>query len=535
MDKKAVARGTWIFVLGLILGAGVHLFGRFSDDYFLSSVLFPLLQCLYVGLVLFWAQSLYSRLLPSPLRRSLVQIALLLILLLVLGVMRHRLIPQPGLWSQFTWYGYYVPFLLIPTLFLTVAIRLQPERSGDRLLPALALLIALLLVAAVMTNDRHLLVFPPAAGDLSVTPNDHGFGPLYWALAAWMVLSALLGFLLLLRARRLRQGLRGLIVPCLELAGAGLSIWIYVQMSKLPKPYELPELFMIITIVVAETCIRSGLIPSNENYEGFYAGMRLPGLICDLSLRPVYRAAPMDAGPGILAKALEGPWYPEPDTRLCAEALPGGWVFWAEDESLLHRMRRELEKANEGLAEENQVILAENRLREEKTRMEARNRIYNQIAQELRPTQEKLAALLEKARPGTPEFRPLMAQCCLLAAYYKRRSNLILLADAGLPEENRELYLALDESCRYLSFCGVPAAVLGERSSRLPLERICGLYDRFEDLTEALLPGLRGLTVSLTESGLRLCARLEGEPPAGDWRESEGLWYLDLSGAEASV
>ena len=128
-----------------------------------------------------------------------------------------------------------------------------------------------------------------------------------------------------------------------------------------------------------------------------------------------------------------------------------------------------------------------------------------------------------------------MAQCCLLAAYYKRRSNLILLADAGLPEENRELYLALDESCRYLSFCGVPAAVLGERASRLPLERICGLYDRFEDLTEALLPGLSGLTVSLTESGLRLCARLEGEPPAGDWRESEGLWYLDLAGAEASV
>ena len=42
MDKKAVARGTWIFVLGLILGAGVHLFGRFSDDYFLSSVLFCL-------------------------------------------------------------------------------------------------------------------------------------------------------------------------------------------------------------------------------------------------------------------------------------------------------------------------------------------------------------------------------------------------------------------------------------------------------------------------------------------------------------
>ena len=177
MDKKAVVRGTWIFAVGLILGGGIHLLGRFSDDYFLSSVFFPLLQCLYVGLVLFWVQSLYSRLLPSPLRRSLVQIALLLILLLVLGVLRHRLIPQPGLWSQFTWYGYYVPFLLIPTLFLTVAIRLQPERSGDRLLPALALMIALLLGAAVMTNDRHLLVFPPAAGELSVTPNDHGTGP----------------------------------------------------------------------------------------------------------------------------------------------------------------------------------------------------------------------------------------------------------------------------------------------------------------------------------------------------------------------
>ena len=51
-------------------------------------------------------------------------------------------------------------------------------------------------------------------------------------------------------------------------------------------------------------------------------------------------------------------------------------------------------------------------------------------------------------------------------AYVKQRSNLTLLAARDGLADNRELWLALEESVRYLKYCGVNAAVIGSADTR---------------------------------------------------------------------
>ena len=99
----------------------------------------------------------------------------------------------------------------------------------------------------------------------------------------------------------------------------------------------------------------------------------------------------------------------------------------------------------------------------------------------------------------------------MLNAWCKRKSNLLLLDEHMLPKKNRELFLALQESARFLRCCGVEAAAIGEEMAEFPLSDIHDLYDSFETVIEAWLPALRRMTVSLLEDGIRLAVELKKE------------------------
>ena len=223
--------------------------------------------------------------------------------------------------------------------------------------------------------------------------------------------------------------------------------------------------------------------------------------------------------------------------------IRAGYAFWAEDESGLHRENRRLESANELLSEENGLIRAENELKEKKARLDAQNQVYDKIAAALYPRQKRIAELLEAAGPETEDFRKILGECCVLNAWCKRKSNLLLLDESALPEKNRELFLALEESARFLKCCGVEAAAVGEETSGLPLPDVHALYDTFETVIEAWLPSLRRMTVSLLEDGIRMAVDVKEPLPLPETalpveeRTSEGTVFLTVrsgKGGEAA-
>ena len=127
-----------------------------------------------------------------------------------------------------------------------------------------------------------------------------------------------------------------------------------------------------------------------------------------------------------------------------------------------------------------------------------------------------IEALLAEVDPKTPEFPRALAKCCVLNAYSKRKSNLLLLNEETLPESNRELFLSLQETARFLRCCGVEAAAIGEEYSDIPLAQVHDLYDTFETVVETYLPYLKSMTVSLMKSGIRLAMEMKSIPDMTD-------------------
>lgn len=533
-------KGTIIFICLLIIAGVCNLFTSTNNILF-STVMFSANFLIYAGLLLYWIQSVRARLLPTKVRSYVLASAVLMLMYLTLRVFKYRIAEADVIPSRYAVYAYWIPQVLIPTLFLMTCIGIRyGDRESEAHREQLLLIPACGLSLMAMTNDLHGIVYSPKVdlSEFAVKNGTYSLGIGFYIMYAWMALTALAGLILLFRETRKRP-VRIMVMLIILLALWVTQVLLRVMVFeryKIPSMYCVPEIHIFCMLGVIEICIRERLIPYNENHSGFFSQLDIPVLITDKSFATVYKSAiPITASKEQLSASVAQPIYLDDDTRLSGMAIKAGYSFWTEDETDLHRENRRLEAANELLSEENDLISVENQLRDKKARIDAQNLVYDKIARALYPKQKKIEALFENVEPNTTDFSEALAVCCVYNAYSKRKSNLILLSEESLPESNRELYLSLQESTRFLKCCGIEAAVIGEEYSEHPLSSIHDLYDTFETVIEAYLPYTTRMVASLTKDGIRLVIEAQDDPPLPttllpvERKNSDGLTYLTIS------
>ena len=505
---------------------------------YLSTLGFCLNLAIYALLLLWWNQSLQRRLLPARPRTYLICIALLMIFYLALRSAKYRFAEGNDPFLRVLWYLYYIPLIFIPTLFLMTCIFMEKQGSPRRFDERLLLLPAALLTAAVLTNDLHRLVFRfdwdwLLIGSQGTYVNQFG----YYVILGYMGLEFLCGMLLLTRVNRAERSVKTALAPFgfLLLLGALLVLERVFGYYGTPRPYNPPEIVVFCMLGILETCVRSRLIPHNENYAGFYRAMELSSMITDRRLAPVYTTAvPIPATPEQLAASLDAPVRLDSDTRLFGSRLSAGCSFYTQDESELRRLNERLSEANALLSSENELIRAENELKQKLARVESRNRIYSRVSKALFRKRAQLAALLDCCEAGDAELRASLARVSLMTAYMKRAGNLLLSEDDGRTLPREALALALEETARYLPYCGITPLVADLGKGSIPCEEAFLLYTAFEDICEALVGSATMLTVSVPGGALRVsvdcsCApEIRTEGVRVETLESEGLYFLTV-------
>ena len=531
-------RDTWLFIGFLLLGGLTNMLTRTRIS-IVDTFMFSANFMIYIGLLIYWMRSVRARLLPTLARSYIIASALLMVFYLLVRVLRFRILTEVVV-RRYVDYAYNIPMVLVPTLFLMTCIRISKgegtEEKGKEqrlLIPACGILLL------ILTNDLHQLFYRRLIplSEFHGIVGTYNYGPLFYLMYAWMAIVMLVGLAILIR-RTYRQEIRGLVwFAAVAFAWVGLSLvnrLVFTPLD-LARPFHAPEIQVFGMLGSFEVCIRNRFIPYNENYTGFFSHLGLPIRITDEALATVYETdLPISAAPEQFSAALTGPVYLDEDTRLSGMRLHPGSAFWTEDESELHREGRRLAEANEILSEENHLIAVENELKAKKAQLDAQSLVYDRIAAALYPKQKRIEALLEATPPGSDGFPAALAECCVLNAYCKRKSALMLLSEETLPRPDRELFLALQESARFLKCCGIEAAATGEEYSDLPLVSVHALYDSFETLIEAFLPFMHRMTVSLTGNGIRIAMEADRSPELPttvlpvECRENDGCFFLTL-------
>lgn len=537
MDSWKTKRSTLLF-LGALLLAGIANTLTFTGVPAFETLMTELNYLIYVGLLLFWIQSVRARLLPSRARTWMIDAALMMLLYQLVRIFKYRF-TDGAIPMRYEVYLYFLPMTMIPTFFLMTCLRIRRGNRAGRFDEALLLIPQGLLSLIAVTNDLHKLVYAPKV-DLSVFAVQSGTyarGPAFYALYAWMILSFAVGLALLLRETGRRRG------KALISLLAVVAVWFGMILINMlvtdgvygPHMFNSPEIHIFGMLGVLEVCIRYRLIPHNANYADFFAALQIPALVTDRAFRPVFRSGEaLSADEDQLRAALASPVYLTPDLRLSGRPVHGGYAFWAEDETEVHRAQERLAEANELIESENSLIQAETEQREKDAWLQSQHRIYHEIAAAVYPVQQRIERLLNQMEPDTPAFRDQLAHVSVLNAYVKRKANLLLLAAEKDILTTSDLFMALKESATYLSLAGLKTDALRPDETACPASRVIALYDAFEAIAEQLIGNASSLMVSWAGGVLTLATETAQTPDVKSLpvpvrvREEEGILYMDL-------
>ena len=530
---------TSLFVFLLIIAGILNLLTKTSSS-LVNTLMFCANFMIYIGLIVLWAYTVKDRILPTKTRTYMLASSGFMIVYLLQRVFRYRVVITSMFVYRSMAYVYYIPLVMIPSLLFATAVNLGlgNKRSG-RTVEKIIIATACVVSAIALTNDLHHLVYIPkvALSEFNMGNNTYSWGIGFYIIYAWMIFALVSGALILFSIVG-KNGKK----PIILLAGTVVT-WIVLcsihalvfERFSIVRPYFKPEIDCFSMILIFECCIRSRLIPHNENYKGFFEKLRLPILITDKDLNAVHTSnKSLNVTAEDLEKAKKEPFYPDKDIRLSSMKIRAGYAFWTENEHELHEQRNRLKEANELLSEENDLIAVENKLKEQKAHIEAQNQVYERITAAIYPKQKRVEEILNNVEPEAESFAAALGKVCVFNAYSKRKSNLLLLSEDNLPPNNRELFLALAETCRFLKCCGIDAAAVGEEYSSLPLEAVNQLYDTFETVTEIYLESAARMTVSILPDGVRIAMEASNEQILPETvlpvkcQESDGLLYFTI-------
>ena len=547
-------RSLWFYIAGFLLAGALHLADRLTVSAMLgasaensaaaglfSTVLSTLNFAIYFVMIVRWFISLRARLLPSRGRSYLSIAAAMMLLFLFDRILKYRIAESGTLFDRILWYGYYIPLAIIPTMFLLTCLETVVENRRKKAARIVVIAFCILFILVVLTNDMHLLMFRPAGKEpMTSSWQTHAVGPFWFAFYAYILLCMIGGTVLLAVKDARRDSGRRALPSVIILLFTFVMAVVFDRLVQ-NSPWVFPEAWVFCMLGIFENCIRSRLIPSNDQYDEFFENIRFPAIITDRDLCPVYRTVSGGAIPeDKLSEAMRGQVELENGKVLYCRPLSTGYVFFVSDLSALRALNDELSNVAEALEGENDLLRFENRQKEERARIDARNAVYAKASAEVYEAQKKVALYLDKAESGE-DYDRNTARALLLDAYIKRKTNFVLTAAERETFTAEELFLALDESLRFLSLCGVASGAEKEDDESFSYAEVTALYDTFEALIEALADASNSLAVTLRGGCIRMLTDAEAfalpsGTPARVLSETEnGQLYLTLTVREGGA
>lgn len=441
LKKKSWFAAGW-FILGIILIGVLNAVDPVPDPY-LTTVIYSVRTVLYFVILILWIYSLRMRILISKTRDYLTVMGGFIILFFLTQAIKYRVLDYHPTLMRYAWYSYYIPLVMICIFFLMACVSFLHTKFNEKLL----LIPAALLVLIVLTNDLHHWVFIPVAGEtFAGGKGSYIRNFVFYLIYAYYFICVIAGLVILVFAFRSRKELRRkTLYPFLFLVPwvVTTSLLFYVIVPKNHEPYKEPDIFIFGVIGVIEVCIACGLIPHNENYIGFFKASRIPAVITNKELQPVYATEkPLHENAQIMEEALEKPVYDSSSgLRTDGKPVRGGYVFWGTDESSIRKLNEELEEANRTLSVGNHLLKKENELRAIEISVKERERLDRLTSQKMRPYLDQINQLFDRADCDRQTIERVSSLNCIV----KRGANMLLCADENNMVEAKELLYAVKE------------------------------------------------------------------------------------------
>ena len=464
-----------------------------------------------ISLVVLWGVSLIHRMVRKDLLAYFLTVAVLILFFLVVRMMKYELTKGLDKILRYFWYTYYVPQMFIPPTILLAALSLE-NKKGKPLAKAWYLLYlpAIILIILIFTNEIHGWAFAlNFDGDFS-----YKHRIVFYIALAWEIVVTFTSLIVLILKCRVSACKKKTWIPVTTfIVCTAISTICFLNDT---AAFKIPELICFSGIVVIESCITIGLIPTNEDYENYFFHSAYAAVITDEKFNVVYYSKnSIITEKKLFQLATESPIMIDKNTRLSAVKINGGWSFRIEDLSKVNEINATLKETNDRLFEENYILEAENELKEHKAIVSEQNRLYAKMKEstkeELKRLDVLLADMYRKMQLNDKKYIERMHFACVLAAYIKRRVNLVMLAEKQENIDINELSLSIKESLSFLSLTGAECIYDCAFQGKINGKQAGIFYDFFESCIANYYGLPSAVIVRFSKCGDYLILRIESD------------------------
>lgn len=523
---------TAIFMFFIVL-AGFLQYYDISLPPFYAQTFSYLANTIFLILIFIWGKSIRQRIIQKGIRRKLVIIAVLLFFWLFIRFIKYNVFSRKDTISRYLWYMYYIPQCLVPPISLIAMMELtRKEKENLSKLIYLILIPAFVLILLILTNDFHQLAFAfKATEENSVAEYTHRI--IFYLAIAWIIIMTFLSLVTLTLKCSISVCKRKIWIPLLVFLITTIACTLCFIFAT--QSYKIPELLSFSFILLIETCIRIGLIPSNDNYLTYSKISSMPFVITDKKLNPVTNHLDdIDITKAQYEESMtKGSLLLSKNIRLSNQNISGGHIFYIEDLSSITEMVHELSSKNELLSEEKELIAYENELKEQKAKIEKKNQLYDNIFAIVKEDLNQLKELLEKTDKESENCLKNMKKACVYLTYIKRRSNLEILHNQHEFINIQEIVLSINESLVYLNECGILASLINNGKGEYNGDLCILLYEFFEYYLKTTFDSLHELILRIdsfeNELSLRIISDVSLVSPYGFEKEKMKQYRLTLT------
>jgi hypothetical protein len=473
---------------------------------------------LFIAAAFIWILQLKRRLIQSEVRRNLIAVAWLIIFWIALRTLKYIFLPDGYVLTRYVWYLYYVPQIFcVLLMFFSVLYIGRPYDSPISSRWKFLYIPAVMIVVGIMTNDLHQIAFRFPEGSVVWSSRDYSHGPLYFIAMLWIVFFFVAMLIVVFVRCAVPQRRKNIWIPMVPLGIGILYIagFFLKPDNLLSRMFTVPEIGCVVFTAFIECLVQAHLLPSNDQYGDFWNASSIGAGIMDKEGVVHYMSeCSVPVTPKQVQEAQKREVLLEDgNISLRSQEIRGGYGYWTRDISEINHLNRELAEMGDVLAEENAMLDAENKLAENRIRIEQQNALYDSLAKSVSTQLESLDALLSMSWQEEEEFEQTMKYACILNSYIKRHSNLQLLLHQNRKILGDELRLAIAESLEYVRLYGIKTYGSYRIKGSFLGEAILTAYEVFEAVLEAGIPGTNAVLVNLDIAEGCLTMRMELDAP----------------------
>lgn len=327
--------------------------------------------------IISWIISIKNRIIESKTRNILLCIGFLLLFYLLIRMVKYEFGFEESFFTRYLWYLYYLPQCLIPPLSFLSVIGL--ERKNKKPLSNLIYLILLpgiTLIVLILTNDFHQKAFS-FNSDFSFFYSQYKHQIVYYLAIAWIILITFVYLLTLFFKCSINAYKKKIWIPLLTFIFCVLVCVLCFVFNT--SSYKMPELMSFSFILIFESCIRIGLISSNENYDYYFKKSYTSSLITDKNLNIIHSSASFSIEKDLLCKALKNKVFLNKNKILFSKPISGGFVFYVKDIKDINELKEKLLDIKKTLNDEKELLLYENEIKEKEADVKQKNHLYDSI------------------------------------------------------------------------------------------------------------------------------------------------------------